>query len=134
MAKNVSYRGKKEVAPAEGRIPYDTSVWQARDSGDYIHMLTGEVRDEAQFDFNAPAPAATASKSSGEDDDSGDGERDASSSGSSDASSDWDEDSQDTGADFGGAQMKIATKSVEGGAGDDAGKGKSTSKAKSKKR
>lgn len=38
------------------RIPYDASVWQRQENGDFIHTKTGEIRTEDQFDFDA-APA-----------------------------------------------------------------------------
>jgi len=39
-----------------GRIRFDPTVWQLRsESGDFIHIRTGEVREEDGFLFAAPA-------------------------------------------------------------------------------
>lgn len=122
MAKNVSYRGKKEIDPAEGKIPYDPSVWQPREGSDYIHTLTGEIRTEEQFDWDASPNAGGGELSDTADEDGG----------STSGGNDWDDVSQDAmGDDFVAPQVKLGNSS-SGDTPD--GKSKVGAKSKTKKR
>lgn len=42
----------ENMAVLAGRVAYDPRFWQRRESGDYVNVCTGELKDADDFDFD----------------------------------------------------------------------------------